>query len=105
MDFDSILGQSIDEAMNVLGDPGKQVVYLYLDRSFSLKKEEMVTRVEELTIYWEKMFGIGTNFLYDLILRIVSHKLSMDYGLFDLNNNSFLTCISIARSIPQLKGS
>lgn len=99
-DFDSVLFQSIDEAMGVLGDAGKQAIYLYLDKSFQLKKEDLAKRIDDFSVSLEKMFGIGANFIYDLILKIVSQKLSMDPMLFDLNKHSFPVCVSMARTNP-----
>ena len=97
LDFDLVLFQSIDEAMSVLGGPGKQAVYFYLDKSFKLKKEDLAVRVDDFSFSLEKIFGIGANFIYDLILKIVSQKISMDYALLDINKHSFTVCISIAR--------
>jgi len=95
--FDSLLYQSIDEAMRVLGDAGKQAIYYYLEKSFSVKKEDFAAKVDVFSSSLVKIFGIGSNFIFELTLRILSQKLDMDSAFFDLTKQSFPECISIAR--------
>ena len=70
--------EAVDEALSSLGLSARQATYYYLDKVFNLKRQEIPLKINDFTIAIEKFFGLGANFLEDLILKQLGEKIGKD---------------------------
>jgi len=68
-DFERLLLQAVDQALSSLGESPKQAIYFYLDKSFSIEKQEIPQKIEPFKEALEKVFGVGASFLEILIMK------------------------------------
>ena len=68
-DFERILLQAVDQALSSLGESPKKAIYFYLDKSFSIEKEEIPQKIEPFRDALEKVFGVGASFIEILIMK------------------------------------
>jgi len=78
-DLDKLLEEAVDEGLNVLGNSGKQMLFFHLEKSFSLKKNEILKKPETFTVAIEEIFGAGALVLERLIIKSVYSKLGLKY--------------------------
>lgn len=74
-DFDSLLMESIDEALTSLGESAKQSIYYHLEDKFKISKEEIPKRIEDFANGIEKIFGLGAHFIEILIMKRLYEKI------------------------------
>jgi hypothetical protein len=74
LDFKTILTQSIDETLSILGNDIKQVFYSHLKNSFGLKKEDVYLNIETFTTAIETMFGKSSLLLEIKIMSSLHEK-------------------------------
>jgi len=68
-DFERLLIQAVDQALSSLGESSKQAIYFYLDKNFSIEKQEIPKKIEPFKEALEEVFGDGANFLEVLIMK------------------------------------
>jgi hypothetical protein len=77
--FDKILLEAIDEGLSVLGDGGKHMVFFYLEKNCSIRKQDIPENPEAFIRGLEKIFGAGTTVLEKMILKCICSKLGLKY--------------------------
>jgi hypothetical protein len=73
-DFERILLEAVDEGLSSLGESSKVAVYFHLQKSFSIRKEEIPGRVEAFAEAIMQIFGPGATFLEILIMKRLHEK-------------------------------
>jgi hypothetical protein len=71
--------EAVDEGLNFLGESGKQMVFFNLERSCSIKKNDIPKKPEAFAAGLEKIFGAGAAVLEKLILKNLYSKLGLKY--------------------------
>ena len=79
MSFEKVLLESIDEALSILGDSGKQVVYSYLEKSLKMNKGDIPNRMEEFTGAIEDIFKTGAKIIEIQIMKCLFKRVGNLY--------------------------
>jgi hypothetical protein len=77
--FEKLFMEAVDEGLKVLGESGKQMVFFHLEKSYSLKKDEIPKKPEVFMMGLRKIFGAGAAVLEKLILEALHSKLGLKY--------------------------
>ena len=72
--FEKLLLEAVDEALASIGESPKQAIYYHLEKGFSVKKQEIPSKIEAFVLAVEKLFGLGANFLESLMLKKLYEK-------------------------------
>lgn len=67
--FRKILLEAVDEGLSLLGDLPKQALYAHLERTISLKKQDLPERIEEFAKAIEEIFGQSAKLLEIKIMK------------------------------------
>jgi hypothetical protein len=68
-EFDKLLLNAIDEALNSLGESVKQSIYFHIETKFSVSRNEIPESLQEFQGGLEKIFGSGAQFIEILIMK------------------------------------
>ena len=80
-DFRNIFAEAVEEALDTLSESGKQAVLYYIEKNFSIKKEEIPNKPEAFAEALQKIFGLGAYVIQKLILQKFYFKLGLEYGV------------------------
>jgi hypothetical protein len=78
-DFEKLFMEAVDEGLKVLGESGKQMVFFHLQKSYSLKRDEIPKKPEVFITGLQKIFGAGAMVLEKIILETLNSKLEPKY--------------------------
>ena len=78
-DFEKLFIEAVNEGLETLGESGKHMIFFHLDKSYSVKKHEILEKPEAFARGLEKIFGAGASVLERLILKSLYSKLGVDY--------------------------
>ena len=78
-DFERLLLVAVDKALSSLGESSKQAIYGYLDKNFSIKKQDIPCKVEPFKEALEEIFGVGASFLEILIMKRLYETIGGDF--------------------------
>jgi hypothetical protein len=81
-DFKELLLDAVDAALSSFGDSSKQAIYFYLERNFTVKKQEIPNKVEEFANAIEEMFGYGAKILEIEIMKHLYVKIGSSFEYF-----------------------
>lgn len=68
-DFKELLLEAVDAALSPLGDSSKYAVYFYLEKNFTVKKQDIPNKIEEFANAIEEIFGYGAKILETEIMK------------------------------------
>jgi len=77
--FCKLLGEAIDESFSSIGESSRKVIYLYLENSFGIAKQEIPYRINDFSDALEKIFGPGARYLEILLMKNIQAKARIDY--------------------------
>jgi hypothetical protein len=77
--FDSILLESIDQALLSLGENAKSAVYFHLTTKFAISGHNIPDRIDDFSEAIDQIFGRGARQLEILILKILNQKIDCAY--------------------------
>ena len=77
--FCDTLLEAIDEAFSSLGELPKIAIYLHLENSMGIKKQEIPFRIDDFQNALEKIFGLGARLLEILIVKNLHEKIRSTY--------------------------
>ena len=72
--INSILLEGIDEALASLGEPVKNTIYMQLQNSFDISKEEIPDKIAEFTTFIQRIFGTATHRIEARLIKAVCEK-------------------------------
>ncbi|MEM2972140.1 MAG: hypothetical protein QW270_06955 [Candidatus Bathyarchaeia archaeon] len=99
--FDEILAEAVDEGLKTLGESGKHMIFFYLEKDFSLRKDEISKNPEALAQGLEKIFKAGASVLEKIIIEKLYLKLGLKYR--ERSNFSFIDYVKKAKEEVQKK--
>jgi hypothetical protein len=76
-DFDRILVNAIDEALNSLGASIRQSIYFHIENKFKVARNDIPENLEEFQGGLEKIFGTGAQFIEILIMKNLHSKIGI----------------------------
>jgi hypothetical protein len=74
-EFDKLLANAIDEALNSLGESVKQSIYFHIENNFKLTRDEIPENLVEFQGGLEKIFGAGAQYIEILIMKNLHKKI------------------------------
>ena len=74
-EFDKLLLNAIDEALNSLGESVKQSIYFHIENKFSVTRNEIPRNLQGFQVGLEKIFGTGARFIEILIMKNLHSKI------------------------------
>jgi len=95
--FEELLCEAVDEGLSSLGESAKQAIYYYLEKGFSINRQQIPYKFEDFAIAIEKFFGAGANFLELLILKQLYEKVGAGFNLKASESVNFLERIAVAK--------
>jgi len=96
-DFDKLLLEAVDEGLSSLGESPKQAIYFYLKKRFDVKKQAIPHKIEAFADGIEKIFGLGANFLENLILKRLYEKIGLSFRWQVPKDLTFIECVALAK--------
>ena len=100
-DFDKLFIEAVDEGLNVLGESGRQMIFFYLEKSYSIKRHEFPKKPEAFATGLEKIFGVGASVLEKLIVKSLYSKLGLKYE--DREEHSFVDYVKDVKEAGDAK--
>ena len=76
-EFDKLLLNAIDEALNSLGESVKQSIYFHIENKFSVARNAIPENLVEFQGGLEKIFGTGARFIEILIMKNLHSKIGL----------------------------
>ena len=76
--YDTLL-EAIDEAFSSLGGSSKEAIYLHLENSMGIKRQEIPFRIVDFQNALEKIFGLGARALEILFVKNLHEKVKTTY--------------------------
>jgi len=73
--FEKLLLESIDKALDSLGESARQSIYFHLQSKFKITKQDIPQHLEDFENGLEKIFGLGAQFLEILIMKDLYTKI------------------------------
>jgi hypothetical protein len=81
VDFQRSFDDSIDEALtDLFSDEVRTAFYTYLEKGFSIPREEIPVRINDLESAMEKTFGLSSRTIGKVIARKLYKKLGLAFG-------------------------
>jgi hypothetical protein len=78
--FDEYLIEAIDNALTSLGAPVKNTVYLQLEVSFNMTKNEIPKQIDEFVDIIHRIFGLGASRLEIKFMKNLHSKIKINIG-------------------------
>jgi len=95
--FDEFFVEAVDEGLRVLGESGKQMIFFYLEKNYSIKRHEIPKKSEAFALGLEKIFQAGASVIEKLIMESLYSKLGLKYE--EKKNYSFGDYVKKAKEV------
>jgi hypothetical protein len=96
-DFERLLLQAVDQALISLGESSKQAIYFYLDKNFSIRKQDIPYKIEPFKAALEEVFGEGASFLEVLIMKRLYETVGGDFEWNESQEFTFTEYVTAAK--------
>jgi hypothetical protein len=73
--FETAILEAIDEGFAPFGRFGRQVLYLHLENTFKIKKQEIPYKIGEFAVAIEQIFGAGAKLIEIRILEVLHERI------------------------------
>jgi hypothetical protein len=81
VDFQRYFDDSINEALtDLFSDKVRTAFYTYLEKGFSIPREEIPIRINDFESAMEKTFGLSSKTIAKVIVRKLYRKLGLAFG-------------------------
>jgi hypothetical protein len=80
--FDEVLLEAIDEALIVIGEPAKKILYFHIQSKYLLKPENISSKPELFILALKNVLGEGGCYVETLILKKICEKYHLDNEIF-----------------------
>lgn len=99
--FEKLLLESIDDGFSLLGESAKNFVYLYLEKTFKIDKQEIPYKIEKFIDALEKIFGNGAKIIEIQIMKSLYKKVGCTIQHYPEQNNleflEYIEAIELAK--------
>ena len=79
--FDQRLLEAIDEGLSGLGEAGKASIYIHLEETFNIRKQEIPNKLDSFSNALHRIFGIGARNLEILIMKRLHQEIESQIKL------------------------
>jgi hypothetical protein len=80
--FDEVLLEAIGEALLVIGESAKKILFFHIQNKYLLKPEEISSKPELLLLALKNVLGEGGSFVEPLILKKICEKYRLNYDQY-----------------------
>jgi hypothetical protein len=80
--FNEVLLEAIGEALVVIGEPAKKILYFHIQNKYLLKPNEISSKPELLILALKNVLGVGGCFVEALIVKKLCEKYQLDYNQY-----------------------
>jgi len=84
-EFEELLLESIDDGLSILGDSTKQAVYVCLQKTYGIKKQDIPNKIQRFTHAIEQIFGPGAKLLQIQIMKQLYQRIGHAFEYFPEN--------------------
>ena len=95
-DFNELLIEAIDEALNSLGESVKQSIYFHIENKF-VPKKDIPDKIQDFQGGLEKIFGAGAQFIEILIMKNLHAKIGITLTVESDNPLEFVNYVNAAK--------
>ncbi len=95
VNVDQVLVGAIDEALMVIGEPAKKILYYHIENKYLLKPEDIPKKPELFTLALKSLLGAGGAYVESLILKKVCKEFGVEYE--SVKNTQFDEAIRVIR--------
>jgi hypothetical protein len=95
--FDKLLLEAVDEGLSSLGESSKQAIYFHLEKTFSIKKQQIPEKIADFAQAIHRIFGLGANFLEILIIKRLYEKIGVVFELVDAEELALAKYVTVAK--------
>jgi len=78
-EFEKLFMEAVDESLKSLGESVRQMIFFHLEKSYSLKRQDIPKKPEAFAEGLEKIFGVGALVLEKIIVKTLYSKLGLEY--------------------------
>jgi len=82
-EFKAVIIESVDESLASFSNLDKQAVYLHLEKTYNIKKQEIPSKMDNFADAIEQMFGIGAKLVEMRIIEAL-HKRIPEFVFFPI---------------------
>jgi hypothetical protein len=79
--FETAIIEAVDAGFAPFDQSGKQAIYIHLESTFKIKKQEIPYKIEEFADAIEQIFGAGAKLIEIRILEVL-HERNQDFAHF-----------------------
>ena len=80
--FDEVLSEAIEQALTVMGESVKKIVYYHIQTKYLLKPEDISKNPDLFVLAIESLLGKGSACIEELILIKICEAYKLDYKNF-----------------------
>jgi hypothetical protein len=102
-DFDKLLLNAIDEALNSLGESVKQSIYFHIANKYCIARNDIPESLQDFQGGLEKIFGDGAQFIEILIMKNLHSRLDLPLKM-ESGQLEFLKYVDAAKQSYLKKG-
>ncbi len=95
--FDKLLLNAIDEALNSLGASAKQSIYYHIESQFRVTRVEIPQNLQGFQGGLEKIFGTGARFIEILIMKRLHAKIGQPLMIRKDDSLEFVEYVNAAK--------
>ena len=95
-DFNELLLEAIDEALNSLGESVKQSIYFHIENKF-VSKQNIPDKIQDFQGGLEKIFGAGAQFIEILIMKNLHAKIGITLTVKSNDPLEFVNYVNTAK--------
>ncbi|MBS7616913.1 hypothetical protein KEJ45_06930 [Candidatus Bathyarchaeota archaeon] len=99
--FEKAFLEAVDEGLSMLGESGRDVVYLRLQTTYAIKREDIISNLEIFAQCLRKIFGSGAEVIEKAIIKSLYGKLGMKF--VEKKGYGFLEYLNEAKSAVAVK--
>lgn len=96
-EFEEILMEAVDKGLRILGHNMDRVIYYWISKNYSLKREEIPKRLDKFIQCLYEMFGLGASIIEGEILKNLFYRLGLRFR--EKEGYDFLDYVEEARRI------
>ena len=80
--FDELLLEALDEGLSSLGDSAKRVIYVYLEKTYKINRQDIPYKIDSFVDAIENFLGSGAKLLEILVIKHLHKKIGhkIDYN-------------------------
>lgn len=83
--------EAVEEGLSSLGKTSKQAIYLYLETTFKIKKQDIALKIEKFTEAIEEIIGPGAKLLEIEIMKQLYRKIGQNFKYSSKQKNLTFT--------------